>query len=116
MGRTTSGHRIASREEWLAARLALLEQEKELTRRSDELARQRAALPWVPVDNDYAFATEAGEATLAEARTSGSTERRSAATRTATGGACTTSMSVVDEAVRASSRRQEGSCDVHLIQ
>ena len=50
--------------EWRAARLALLEQEKELTKRSDELARQRAALPWVPVDKDYTFATEAGEATL----------------------------------------------------
>ena len=66
MGRTTSGHQIASREEWLAARLALLEQEKELTKRSDELARQRAALPWVPVDKDYTFATEAGKATLAD--------------------------------------------------
>jgi predicted dithiol-disulfide oxidoreductase (DUF899 family) len=50
MGRTTDGHQIASREEWLAARLPLLEQEKELTRRSDELARQRAALPWVAVE------------------------------------------------------------------
>jgi predicted dithiol-disulfide oxidoreductase (DUF899 family) len=64
--RTAGGHRIASREEWLAARLALLEQEKELTRRSDELARQRAALPWVPVEKDYTFTTEAGPATLAD--------------------------------------------------
>ncbi len=62
--RTASGHPIASRGEWRAARLALLEQEKELTKRSDELARQRAALPWVPVDKDYTFATEAGDATL----------------------------------------------------
>jgi predicted dithiol-disulfide oxidoreductase (DUF899 family) len=57
---------MASREEWLAARLALLEQENELTKRSDELARQRAALPWVPVEKDYTFATEAGQATLAD--------------------------------------------------
>src|ERR1700722_19734765 len=64
--RTTSGHRIASRGEWRAERLALLEQEKELTKRNDELARQRAALPWVPVDKDYTFATEAGEATLGD--------------------------------------------------
>ena len=64
--RSASGHRIASTGEWRAARLALLDQEKELTRRSDELARQRAALPWVPVDKDYTFATEAGEATLAD--------------------------------------------------
>ena len=63
--RTASGHPIVGRGEWRAARLELLEQEKELTRRSDELARQRAALPWVPVDKDYTFATEAGEATLA---------------------------------------------------
>ncbi|WP_157784646.1 DUF899 family protein, partial [Sinorhizobium fredii] len=38
-------HRTGTREEWLAARLALLEAEKELTRRSDALARQRQALP-----------------------------------------------------------------------
>src|SRR5450432_2843616 len=63
---TTNGHQIASREEWLAARLPLLEQEKELTRRSDELARQRAELPWVPVEKDYTFATETGQATLAD--------------------------------------------------
>ncbi|MBI4580336.1 MAG: DUF899 family protein, partial [Planctomycetes bacterium] len=40
-------HQIASREEWLAARLGLLKEEKELTRRSDELARRRQELPWV---------------------------------------------------------------------
>lgn len=57
---------IASRDEWLAARLALLEQEKELTRRSDELARQRQALPWVRIDKDYRFETEQGSASLAE--------------------------------------------------
>ncbi len=39
-------HQIASREEWLAPRLALLKEEKELTRRSDELARKRQQLPW----------------------------------------------------------------------
>ena len=66
MGRTTSGHLIASREEWLEARRALLEQEKELTRQGDELTRLRAALPWVPVDKDYTFTTEAGEVTLAD--------------------------------------------------
>ena len=66
MGHTTGGHPIASPQEWRAARLALLEQEKELTRQSDELARQRAALPWVQVDKDYAFATERGQATLAD--------------------------------------------------
>lgn len=59
-------HRIGTRQEWLAARLALLEAEKALTRRSDELARQRQALPWVRVDKDYRFDTERGSASLAE--------------------------------------------------
>lgn len=43
-------HTTGTREEWLAARLELLDAEKELTRRSDELARQRQALPWVRID------------------------------------------------------------------
>jgi predicted dithiol-disulfide oxidoreductase (DUF899 family) len=37
------------REEWLAARLKLLESEKKLTRRSDKLARRRQKLPWVRI-------------------------------------------------------------------
>lgn len=57
-------HAIASREEWLEARLRLLEKEKELVRRSDEVARERLALPWVPVEKSYAFETEMGEETL----------------------------------------------------
>src|SRR5690242_20932007 len=55
-----------TREEWLTARLELLEAEKELTRRSDEVARRRQALPWVPVEKDYRFQTETGEASLAD--------------------------------------------------
>ena len=47
-----------------AARLELLEAEKALTRRSDELARQRRELPWVRVEKDYRFATEDGDASL----------------------------------------------------
>ena len=57
---------VASREQWLAARLQLLQAEKELTRRSDEVARQRQALPWVRVDRNYRFDTDAGPATLAD--------------------------------------------------
>ena len=57
-------HTIGTREEWLAARQALLVQEKELTRRSDELAHQRQQLPWVRIDKDYRFDTENGEASL----------------------------------------------------
>ena len=51
---------------WLAARLELLEAEKALTRRSDELARQRQALPWVRIDKAYRFATDEGNASLAD--------------------------------------------------
>jgi predicted dithiol-disulfide oxidoreductase (DUF899 family) len=61
-----TAHTIGTGEEWLAARVALLGEEKELTRRSDELARKRQALPWVAVDKDYEFATEEGTKTLAE--------------------------------------------------
>ena len=59
-------HATGTREEWLAARLALLEGEKALTRRSDELALQRQQLPWVPIDKEYRFETEEGSATLAD--------------------------------------------------
>ncbi|MEA2314972.1 MAG: hypothetical protein QOI03_1664, partial [Solirubrobacteraceae bacterium] len=48
-------HPTASRAQWLAARLELLEAEKELTRLSDDVARQRQQLPWVPVEKDYRF-------------------------------------------------------------
>ncbi|MDA0173008.1 DUF899 domain-containing protein [Solirubrobacter taibaiensis] len=48
------------------ARLALLEREKQLTRLSDELARERAALPWEEVTSEYVFDTEHGPRTLAE--------------------------------------------------
>ncbi|WP_043767630.1 DUF899 domain-containing protein [Algiphilus aromaticivorans] len=59
-------HTIGTREEWFAARLELLEAEKALTRRGDELARQRQALPRVRIDKDYRFETEAGPASLAD--------------------------------------------------
>jgi predicted dithiol-disulfide oxidoreductase (DUF899 family) len=55
-----------TREQWLAARLELLEAEKELTRRSDEVARRRRELPWVPVEKDYRFQTADGPASLAD--------------------------------------------------
>jgi predicted dithiol-disulfide oxidoreductase (DUF899 family) len=59
-------HTTGTREQWLAARLELLESEKELTRRSDELARQRQQLPWVRVEKDYRFETDGGSASLAD--------------------------------------------------
>jgi predicted dithiol-disulfide oxidoreductase (DUF899 family) len=58
--------KTATREEWLSARLALLADEKALTRQSDELARRRQALPWVRVDKDYRFDTDEGSASLAD--------------------------------------------------
>jgi predicted dithiol-disulfide oxidoreductase (DUF899 family) len=57
-------HKIGTREQWLAARLELLEAEKELTRRGDELARSRQQLPWVALDKEYVFDTDEGEKTL----------------------------------------------------
>src|SRR5439155_5948856 len=53
-------HKVGTREEWLVARTALLADEKDLTRRSDLLARKRQALPWVPVGKDYSFEAEDG--------------------------------------------------------
>jgi predicted dithiol-disulfide oxidoreductase (DUF899 family) len=61
-----TSHTVGTREEWLAARMPLLEAEKELTRRSDELARQRQALPWVRIDKTYRFETDEGSASLAD--------------------------------------------------
>jgi predicted dithiol-disulfide oxidoreductase (DUF899 family) len=58
--------RTGTREEWLAARRELLAAEKEHTRRSDELARQRRELPWVRIDKDYRFVTPEGPASLAD--------------------------------------------------
>jgi predicted dithiol-disulfide oxidoreductase (DUF899 family) len=59
-------HEIGTREEWLAARLELLKEEKALTRRSDELAQWRQRLPWVRIDKEYRFETDEGMASLAE--------------------------------------------------
>ncbi|MBV8710876.1 MAG: DUF899 domain-containing protein [Solirubrobacterales bacterium] len=59
-------HRIGTQEEWQAERDELLKEEKELTRRGDELARKRRELPWVAVEKEYRFETEEGTKTLAE--------------------------------------------------
>lgn len=59
-------HKTGTREEWLAARMELLQAEKELTRRGDEVARQRQDLPWVRIDKDYRFDTDAGSVSLAD--------------------------------------------------
>jgi predicted dithiol-disulfide oxidoreductase (DUF899 family) len=61
-----TSHKVGTQEEWQAARDELLTEEKELTRRNDELAWKRRELPWVPVEKDYSFETEAGTKSLAE--------------------------------------------------
>jgi predicted dithiol-disulfide oxidoreductase (DUF899 family) len=57
---------VVSREDWLKARVALLAEEKELTRRGDELAQRRQQMPWVRIDKEYRFDTEQGSASLAD--------------------------------------------------
>ena len=64
--RVVAEHTIGTREEHQAARDELLRREKELTRATDELARQRRQLPWVPIEKGYSFNTDEGEKTLAE--------------------------------------------------
>src|ERR1041385_303663 len=59
-------HETGTREQWLAARLELLKDEKELTRRGDELARKRQELPWGRIDKEYNFETEEGKSSLAD--------------------------------------------------
>ena len=59
-------HKTGTREEWLEARLELLESEKELTKRGDELANLRRELPWVRIDKEYRFETDEGPASLAQ--------------------------------------------------
>ena len=55
---------VTSREQWLAARKQLLQQEKELTRKQDALNTSRRLLPMVRVDKDYAFTGPDGPASL----------------------------------------------------
>jgi predicted dithiol-disulfide oxidoreductase (DUF899 family) len=61
-----TSHQTGTREEWLAARDELLAKEKELTRRSDQLAAERRALPWLPVEKEYRLDTDEGPRTLEE--------------------------------------------------
>jgi predicted dithiol-disulfide oxidoreductase (DUF899 family) len=61
-----TSHKTGTHQEWLAARLELLEAERELTRRGDDLSRRRQELPWVRVDKDYRYETDEGTASLAD--------------------------------------------------
>src|SRR5258707_14896421 len=66
LDRVTEQHRIVSRDEWLAARKQFLVKEKELTRLHDKVSAERRDLPWVKVDDDYAFEGPHGTETLAD--------------------------------------------------
>lgn len=57
---------VVSRQEWLKARQALLQREKEMTRLRDAINRERLQLPWVKVEEDYRFATPAGKKSLSD--------------------------------------------------
>ena len=59
-------HKIGTREEWQAARDALAKLEAEHAERNEEIQRERAALPWVPVEKQYEFDTEDGKRTLGD--------------------------------------------------
>jgi len=66
MMKVMGDHKVGTREEYRAARDELLGREKELTRTGDELAKRRRELPWVPIEKDYEFDTDAGRRTLAQ--------------------------------------------------
>jgi predicted dithiol-disulfide oxidoreductase (DUF899 family) len=66
METTTTTHKIVPREQWLTARAALLEREKQHTRMGDELAQRRRELPWGVVHKQYTLHTADGPQTLAE--------------------------------------------------
>ena len=59
-------HQIGTRDEWLTARMELLEAEKAHTRHGDEVAKRRRELPWVRIDTDYQLETDDGSASLAD--------------------------------------------------
>ncbi|MGD1922996.1 MAG: DUF899 domain-containing protein [Paracoccaceae bacterium] len=59
-------HPIVSREDWLVARKAHLEDEKAFTRARDALSARRRALPWVRIEKEYRFRTGDGEKSLSD--------------------------------------------------
>src|SRR5438034_1405510 len=58
--------KVGTEQEWQEARQALLVAERELEGRAKSVEEQRRELPWVPVEKEYAFATEEGPKTLPE--------------------------------------------------
>jgi predicted dithiol-disulfide oxidoreductase (DUF899 family) len=64
--RNLDNHRIVSKDEWLAARSALLKKEKEFTVLRDKLGQQQRDMPWVSVDKEYLFVGPNGKQTLSD--------------------------------------------------
>jgi len=58
--------KVGTEQEWQAARKELLAAERELEQHAERVEEQRRELPWVPVENEYRFATERGSRTLPE--------------------------------------------------
>lgn len=61
-----TNHKVVSQEEWTTARKKLLNDEKDFTRRRDQLSEQRRELPWVKVEKNYVFESPDGSQTLAD--------------------------------------------------
>jgi predicted dithiol-disulfide oxidoreductase (DUF899 family) len=59
-------HEVVSHEAWVEARSRLLAEEKDFTRRRDQLSRRRRELPWESVEKEYAFDGPDGKETLAD--------------------------------------------------
>jgi predicted dithiol-disulfide oxidoreductase (DUF899 family) len=66
MTATQTQHKVVSRDEWRKARLTHLAAEKELTRKRDQLSRERRELPWERVEKNYVFTAPEGPRTLAD--------------------------------------------------
>jgi len=64
--KTKKKHKVVSQKEWIAARKALLKNEKKLTHLREKVAEERRALPWEKVDKEYVFDTSNGRETLAD--------------------------------------------------
>jgi predicted dithiol-disulfide oxidoreductase (DUF899 family) len=59
-------HSVVSQDQWLTARKALLQKEKEFTHMRDKINQERLALPWVKVDKNYIFDTPLGKQSLSD--------------------------------------------------
>ena len=59
-------HQIVSREQWTAARTALLAKERAMTHALDALREERRQLPWVKVEKSYVFDGPEGPCALGD--------------------------------------------------